>query len=35
MKIEEYIKNYLTSKNEIAHATNIKEISLKIYYALR
>ena len=35
MKVEEYLKNYLNSKNGLAHAKHVEEISLKIYTDFR
>ncbi len=35
MKIEEYIKNYLTSKKDLAHARYVQTVSLKLYFELK
>ena len=35
MKVEEFLKNYLTSKSDLEHAKHTKEISLEIYFNLK
>lgn len=35
MKLEEFLKNYLTSKNDLEHATHTKDMSLEIYSNLK
>ena len=34
MKIEDYIKNYITSKDELEHANYVSNLSLKLYSEL-